>query len=116
MLEEMYEHPNKIAWRTFQDEIDQRGFQMTISDRVLDISEYGVLIYSIDKTTVKYNKRSYSDHSFVSPERVAELEDIIFKYCGWGSQGSTRLLEPLKKWKARHLQSSHYPNVCKEGG
>lgn len=115
MLEEMYEHPNKIAWRTFQDEIDQHGFQMKISDRVLDISEIGVLIYSVDKTTVKYNKRSYSNnHPYVAPERVAELEDIIFKYCGWGAQGSTRLLEPLKKWKARHLQSSHYPDVCKE--
>ncbi len=111
MLEEMYEYPNKIAWRQFQEEIDQHGFQMKISNQVLDIIENGITIYSVDKTTVKYNKRSYSNHEFVAPERLAELEEIIFRYCGWGAQGSTRLLEPLNKWKEWHLQSARYASI-----
>lgn len=115
MLEEMYEHPNRIAWRQFQEELDQHEFQMKSNNQVLDIIEKGICIYSVDKTTVKYNKRSYSNnHPYVAPERVAELEEIIFRYCGWGAQGSTRLLEPLKKWKEWYLHSTRYPNVCKE--
>lgn len=108
MLEQMYEHPNRIAWREFQEELDQHEFQMKVSNQALDIIEKGIHIYSIDKTTVKYQKRAYSDHPFVAPERVAELEDIIFKYCGWGAQGSTRLLEPIAKWKEWHLRDSRY--------
>lgn len=114
MLEEMYEHQTRIAWREFEEKLSDKNFTMKISNQAIEVSEMGVPVYTVDKTTVKYNKLAYSDHAYVAPERLAELEEIIFRYCGWGAQGSTRLLEPLKKWKAWHLQNSRYPDLFKE--
>lgn len=106
MLEEKNEVNKHVGWNQFQEEMSQHGFQVNASVLALDIIEKGVHVYSIDKVNVKYNKRAHASHPSVAPDRIQKLEEIIFRYCGWGSKGSTRLADQIKQWRERHLQNA----------